>query len=501
MVAGVITASTHWREIGDCTAGAWRMAILDAGGPELLAARACWEAARPHSAILLNTLRAESSFGTRRNRNDPALTKNPFSLRRYNEDGTIDSANEDNPNGYLHFASWADGVRAARLRITDPGSFAAQTYGAKNPYPATVTLADLIAAFSPPPWNDTESIIRASVAYLNVIAKEQTPMPTVTFGRVPHPAHRKEIANKSRPGQGYDLVSPRQNVGMTWHEWMGYYIPGFFSCPNGERCSNALVDYAILKDGTIIMLNDPRGTRSPHASGGGVGLPGGLEGDGPAFVAKFGVGAINARTVSVEIVKLDGEQYTQKQIDAAAALAAYWHDQDGQRWDEHPYTSKYGIVTSFLHYEFGTTNCGKGELDDISKVQAATKGVMRKYQEGGSDVPVPPDVPPLPQPEIPGGLTLAQAKERFGTVTKHHPDGTTTTGGFDPNGVISLAWAHRAAAEKVWPKIEDWYVLKDSGEPFQIVTFANDWRLAQVSERAGWNWVAFTAVDQYSKGD
>lgn len=323
----------------------------------------------------------------------------------------------------------------------------------------------------------------------------------ITFGRVPHPAHRKEIANKSRPGQGYDLVSPRKNVGMTWHEWMGSYIPGFFSCPNGERCANALVDYAILKDGTIIMLNDPRGTRSPWASGGGVGLPGGLEGDGPAFVAKFGVGAINARTVSVEIVKLDGEQYTQKQIDAAAALAAYWHDQDGQRWDEHPYTSKYGIVTSFLHYEFGTTNCGKGELDDISKVQAATKGIMRKYQEGGSDVPVPPDVPPLPEPEIPGGLTLAQAKERFGTVTKHHPDGTTTTGGFDPNGVISLAWAHRAAAEKVWPKIEDWYVLKDSGEPFQIVTFANDWRLAQVSERAGWNWVAFTAVDQYSKGD
>lgn len=328
-------------------------------------------------------------------------------------------------------------------------------------------------------------------------ADEQVENMAIQFGRVPFPPHRKEIAQKIAPGLGYDLLTqPRKNVGMTWHEWMGNYIPGFFSCPSGERCRNALVDFAILKDGTIIMINDPFGVRSPWASGGGVGSPGGLEGDGPAFVAKFGVSAINGRTVSVEIVKLNNENWTEAQINSGAALAAYFHDQDGQLWSEHPFTSKYGLVTSFLHFEFGTTDCGKGEIDDISRCQAVTKGIMRKYQEGGDSVPIPPDVPPLPAPEIPGGLTLEEAKKRFGLVTKHLPDGTTTKGGFDPKGSISLAWAHRSAEEKVWPACEDWYVLKDSGQPFQIVTFSNDWRLVQVAERAGWQWVAFTAVEQ-----
>jgi hypothetical protein len=29
---------------------------------------------------------------------------------------------------------------------------------------------------------------------------------------------------------------------------------------------------------------------------------------------------------------------------------------------------------------------------------------------------------------------------------------------------------------------------------FQIVTFANDWRLVQVAERAGWQWMTFNPV-------
>lgn len=311
------------------------------------------------------------------------------------------------------------------------------------------------------------------------------------FGRAVHPNYIDAIANKAG-GSGYDTVPPRKIVGACTHEWMGNMsisgVRTFFSCPSGERCGNALVDYTVMKDGTLIRLNDPRGTRSPWASGGGVGSPGGLEGDGPAFVAKFGVNAINAGLVSCEVMKQDNEQYTDAQIDTLGKLYAYWHDQDGQLWSEHPYTTKYGIVTSFLHYEFGTTNCGVGEVDDITKVQAATRGYMKAAQLGGSDAPNPPDVPDLPPPTIPGGLSLEEAKIRFGKVTKHLPDGKTTTGGFDPNGIISLAWAQRAAQEKVWPRIEDWYVLTDSGEPLDVVTFSNNWRLMRVAERAGFQW-------------
>lgn len=325
----------------------------------------------------------------------------------------------------------------------------------------------------------------------------------VTFGRVPKPAMVEMIVSKpahTGSAYGYDYCPPRKPVGLVHHETQGrgtgQWYHDFFSCPNGERCRNALVDFLIDKAGTIFLFNDPFGTRAGWANGGGVGSPGGLEGDGPAFYAKFGASGINQRLVSIEYVKTTDENFTDAQVQAGGALAAWIHDRDGQRWDEHPFTSKYGLVTSFLHFEFGTTNCGKGELDDITRVQAVTKGIMRKWQDGGKDDPVDPDVPPLPEPEIPGGLTLAQATERFGKATRHNKDGTVQVDrfGFDPQGPISLSWAHRAAAEKVWPEIEDWYVLEDSGETFQIVTFANDWRLMQVAERQGWQWIAFTAV-------
>jgi hypothetical protein len=335
---------------------------------------------------------------------------------------------------------------------------------------------------------------------INVVLSKATTSSTPTvpaeetqpvFGRAQHPPVVRSIANKSG-GSGFDVVPPRKIVGACTHEWMGAMnadqVKRFFSCPGGERCGNALVDYTVMKDGTLIMLNDPRGTRSPWASGGGVGSPGGLEGDGPAFVSRFGVNQINAGLVSVEVMKQDGEAYTDAQIDKLGQLYAYWHDQDGQLWSEHPYTTKYGLVTSFLHYEFGTTSCGKGELDDLSRVQAKTKGYMKAAQLGGNPAPVPPEVPDLPPPTIPGGLTLAEATARFGTVTKHLPDGATTTGGFDPNGIISLAWAQRSAQEQTWPKIEDWYVLDDSGDPLDVVTFSNNWRLMRVAERAGFQW-------------
>lgn len=339
------------------------------------------------------------------------------------------------------------------------------------------------------------SRINAVLSKATTVEAPTVPAPEAqqpVFGRAKHPPYIEAIANKSG-GSGFDWVAPRKIIGACTHEWMGSMsvsqVKNFFSCPSGERCGNALVDYTVMKDGTLIMLNDPRGTRSPWASGGGVGSPGGLEGDGTAFVAKFGVNAINARLVSVEVMKQDGEQYTDAQIDTLAQLYAYWHDQDGQLWSEHPYTMKYGMVMSFLHFEFGTTSCGKGELDDITKVQSKTKAYMKAAQLGsGTTDPIPPEVPDLPPPTIPGGLTIDEAKELFGTVTKHLPSGAITTGGFDPNGIISMAWAQRAAQEQVWPKIEDWYVLTDSGQPLDVVTFSNNWRLMRVAERAGFQW-------------
>ena len=277
-----------------------------------------------------------------------------------------------------------------------------------------------------------------------------------------------------------------------------------FFGPSGERYTNALVDYAIMRDsaGTIIRLNNPRGTRSPWASGGGV-EHGGLEGDGPAFYNKFGLGAINAKLVSTEIVKSDAQNYTDAQIESAARLAAYWHDQDGQYYFEHPYTTKYGIVTSFLHFEFGTTDCGKGELDDITKVQARTRAIMQQYQEGATEQPPdnPPDVPDLPDLQLPGGISLDKAKERFGTLRKIDAKVGTSkligTFGFDQNGVISLGWAQKCAEVfgadyDKWPAAGDWIVFQEpiDKNTNDFITFDGwDQNMIRKNEQQGFMWV------------
>lgn len=303
------------------------------------------------------------------------------------------------------------------------------------------------------------------------------------YGLVPMPDIVRDIVAKpSHTGSayGYDYVSPRSIIGGVHHETMGSgggaWLSDFFSCPGGERCSNALVDFAIDKNGRITMLNDPLGRRSPWASGGGVGSPGGLEGDGPAFVAKYGVAAINARNISIEYVKLDNENFTEAQIQSGGALMAYYHDQARQPWQTHPYVPELGIVVSFLHYEFGTTSCGMGEQDDISKVQAVSKGIMKRYQTGSGGVgPIPPVVDPLPPIVLPGGISLEQAKARFGRIRKlrirnDQLEIIENAGGFDPKGIISLAWAHECAKRGLpfdqWPGAGTWYVLPETESGF-----------------------------------
>ncbi|MGD9711751.1 MAG: hypothetical protein AB7V46_06770, partial [Thermomicrobiales bacterium] len=130
-----------------------------------------------------------------------------------------------------------------------------------------------------------------------------------------------------------------------------------------------------------------------------------------------------------------------------------------------------------------------------SRVQAVTRGIMRRFQQGGgSSAPVDPQVEDLPPVELPGGLSLDEARERFGTYRKHLPDGRIINGEFDAEGIISLAWAQRAAEEGVWPRIADWYVFEGSAALLNVVTFENDWLMIQQSERSGLMWVNLMPV-------
>lgn len=336
---------------------------------------------------------------------------------------------------------------------------------------------------------------------------EGEPMQNV-YRRVPHPPYIDlPVSKPNGGGYGYTLIpiGSRKIVGVMNHETQGrgsgQWYRDFFSCPNGARCSDALVDYLITRDGTIYRLNDPKNNRSPWANGG----PLGLEGDGPAFYARFGASGVNNSLISIEYEKLDGEDYTDAQVQSGGLLNAYWHDQDDQDWEQYPYVPRYGCVTSLAHFEIGTTNCGMGELDDITKVQSVARGEMKKWQTQASpEVPSTPSTPTVPTqptiPTLPGGATVLDATKAFGTLTKHTPDGKTKVAPFDPTGVISLSYVHRCVEEfglaySQWPKAEDWWALTDSGKTLDIVTFSNEWQLIRTAERQGIMWARFADAE------
>lgn len=325
------------------------------------------------------------------------------------------------------------------------------------------------------------------------------------FGRVPHPPFIDLPVSKQYAGQGYTQIpaGSRKIVGVMNHETQGHgsgqWYRDFFSCPNGARCADALVDYLITRDGTIYRLNDPANDRSPWANGG----PLGLEGDGPAFYARFGAAGVNNSLISIEHESLNNENWTDAQVRSSGLLNAYWHDQDAQDWESYPYVPRYGCVTSLAHFEIGTTDCGKGELDDITRVQAIARGEMKKWQtmDSGPSVPETPSVPDQPDtPTLPGGADPAKAAKAFGTLVKHMPDGKTKDAPFDPRGVISLSYTHRCIGEfglnyDQWPEAEDWWALSDSGKTLDIVTFSNEWQLIRTAERQGIMWAVFADAE------
>jgi hypothetical protein len=321
-------------------------------------------------------------------------------------------------------------------------------------------------------------------------------MPNI-FRRVPHPPFVDlPVSKPVAGGFGYTRIpaGSRRIVGVMNHETQGHgsgpWYRNFFSCPDGARCGDALVDYLITRDGAIYRLNDPANDRSPWANGG----PLGLEGDGPAFYARFGAAGVNNSLISIEYEKFDDEDFTEAQVRSGGLLNAYWHDRDSQPWEDYPYVARYGCVTSLAHFEIGTTNCGMGELDDITRVQAVARGEMKRWQTlaDGPSEPLPPEVPEQPEiPALPGGISVADAARRFGTLVKHTPDGKTKVAPFDPRGVISLAWLHRCVATGDWPEAEDWWALSDSGKTLDIITFSNYWQLIRTGDRQALMWASF----------
>jgi N-acetylmuramoyl-L-alanine amidase len=334
----------------------------------------------------------------------------------------------------------------------------------------------------------------------------------LVFGKAPHPEFVDGIVQKQWEGAGFLRVPPRGTglIGTCVHSWGGgaWTTPAWKSIfdlfsPGGERHHDALVDYSVQKDGSIVRLNDPRGTRSPHANGGSDGL----EGDGPAFVRKLGGAAINSRLVSIER-EGGSEPMTPAQLESLAALIAYWHDQARVPWDTFPLHPALGIVTQMQHWEFsgqhrqGTGCPFAGVQGQTDAYQDRARAIMRKFQ---TQTDQPDRVPPPEPVDNPGhdwwpkGYTVEALKARFGGVTRIKVAGlTATTDGphaFDRNGALSNAWVKRGGDARLTvaelPRPVRWLALSHTDPDvitYDRVEWDNGWLLERNGVRATWVW-------------
>lgn len=315
-------------------------------------------------------------------------------------------------------------------------------------------------------------------------------MPELVYGLVPHPKYIKRIVPKPYENAGFDRVKARKIVGTCEHRTYGLgTVEGIYRlfATGGERQYDALTDYVIGLDGTIMMLNEPTGTRSPWANGGSDGL----EGDGPLFVRTFGVSGINGNLVSIENIGMPETPFEDEQFESCAQLMAHWHDKARIPWDKFPLNPAYGCVTDLQHFEFATKDCPFGAFKAKTvALQDRVRAIMKKAQSGAANPTEPAPGPVTPDhAKYPKGMNKEKATKYFGTLTRHNLDGTTSTTGFNEKGVIQNAWLERGGKENVYPEADDWYVVQSSGGRRQLITFKNGWAMMKGNDREAFKWI------------
>jgi hypothetical protein len=218
---------------------------------------------------------------------------------------------------------------------------------------------------------------------------------------VPHPPFQDRPIDN--PNGSYDQGTPRTIVGTCLHRSHGDLMgtDSFFR----HEFTSVLSDYGIGGaldgdlDGVIFRWVDPTGPIVPHANG-PYSNP---QGDGPAFIAAFGLAAINSRLVSIELsgcsgtfegvqVCQDGIEtpVTAAQFESLCQLIAYWHDQAGVPADQFPVHPPTGVVTQMQHYEFAGRGCPYPIVRGLTTAyQERVREIMRAGQGAAPHLAVP----------------------------------------------------------------------------------------------------------------
>ncbi len=338
----------------------------------------------------------------------------------------------------------------------------------------------------------------------------------MNFGNIPHPPFIDRLIPDVQ-NRAWDDLGQRKPVGVCQHSMLGT-LWGTDEYFRRGSASRALTDYGIggstdgtQWDGIILRWNDPRGNatsvtvdgtsrlvsanRAPWANGGSDGL----DGDGPAFVRRLGIAAINRDLVSIE--RSDGGKestpMSDKQFDAICTLTAHWFDVAKVPWSQFPYNPNVGIVTHLLHSEFSTKSCPFAPVSGrIVEIQQRVRQILKAGQELSSPVatmtPPPqarPDAPWWPQ-----GYDIEILRARFGALERSEPGGSVTPAPFDERGVISNAWIARGVQEKrtaaQLPRALRWWVLEsDNDQRHDLVTFDERWVLFRPDPAVAWTWI------------
>jgi hypothetical protein len=369
----------NWRDLGDTTFAAFRDALAAARSPLLSEADSCYAAGRPHTRLLLAQLAGESRYGTA----GLATTggHNPLGLR------------PRNGSGFAAFPTWTAAVAFWHDKILDPA----------YAYAATITLEDYVHVYAPAGDGNDES------AYCAAIRAAVAALPLLPRGRVPKPPIvRRWVTNKPiGAGREPDRQRAGRIVGTCHHTMQGFLLgtDQVFHDPAWA----GLTDYGIggaadgpALDGVIYEWIDPTSPVVPWANG-TVGRATPPYGDAPAFLAAFGVDAVNSRLRSIETS--DGGnpdvEKSRRQIESLCFLTAWVHgEQAGQTaqtfaWNMH-------------HREFGSDHqrCpGAYIVTHVDAIQERTKAIIRAYQTTTPlDVPLLVTYPPgwtgdvVPQP-------------------------------------------------------------------------------------------------------
>jgi hypothetical protein len=240
---------TTWRDIGDTTFDAFRDTLASNRSPLLTEARACYDAGRPHTKLLLAQLKHESRFGT-----EGLATNgghNPLGLR------------PRNAGGFAAFATWAETVRFWHGKIVDPA----------YAYARTVTIEDYVHVYAPASDGNDEAAYCAAIRALIATLPASSDPPPVR-GRVPKPPVVRSWMTNKRIGHGREPDQQRAGriVGTCHHTMEGFLLgtDHVFHDPAWP----GLTDYGIggapdgpRLDGVIYEWIDPDSRVVPWANG------------------------------------------------------------------------------------------------------------------------------------------------------------------------------------------------------------------------------------------